>query len=344
MMATESRHPERRRRGSLSLEAAIALPPVLFVLLLLILVIQAQGAERLLRAAAEQTADEYECLLVASELLEPLDIAKGLGIGRVQAFLVQQFFANMDEELGDQIAGDAVARLSAHNLLQRTQELASRSVLRPGTAAHLIRDLSLDMNLDREAAEIELIYHYRLAFPFFDVERCMRVPVALWQREVPFSFSGGSPQAGEEEKKGDSIWSRSNFERGRYFQENYGANLPSTYPGISGYNSDSIFSIRSLDLTAPSYRSGAALDRELYREITRLRDFDGEQLVRDGFFSGVSELPTQRLLSFVIPENSPADAIAALEAAAATAAADGIKVVIHRDGESHHYEKAADDP
>ena len=315
MRDAETIRRKRSRRGSLTLEAALTLPPVLLLLLLLVLLIRARGAERLLRSAAEQTASEYEGLLVASEHLESFDLARELGLGRLEAFLIQQFFAGMDGELGDRIAGDVVGRLSAPMILRRTQEIASASALRPGTAAHLVRDLSLDMSLDSEAAEIELIYHYRLAFPLFDVERSMRVPVALWQREIPFSFKGEAAEDGEGGEESDSIWSRSNFERGRYFQDAYGANLPPNYPGISGFDHDSIFSIRSLDLTAPGYRFESALNRELEREISRLQGFDAESLVHDGLFSEVSELPEGRLLSLIIPENSPADVLAVLDRA-----------------------------
>ncbi len=344
MRDADTRPRARTRSGSLTLEAALTLPPVLLLLLLLVLVIRAQGAERLLRAAAEQTASEYEGLLVASEHLESLDVARELGLGRLEAFLIQQFFTSMDNELGDRIAGDIVGRLSSPMLLRRTQEIASASVLRPGSAAWLIRDLSLDMTLNSEATEIELLYRYRLAFPFFDVERSMCIPVALWQREIPFSFKGEAPEVGEGEEEGDSIWSRSNFERGRYFQDAYGANLPANYPGISGFDSDSIFSIRSLDLTAPGYRHESALHRELQREITLLQSFDGESLVREGLLTGPAELPAGRLLSLIVPENSPAAALAVLEAAAESAAALGIKVEIYRDGVSYRYEAADDDP
>ena len=326
----------RATRGSLSLEAALVLPPLLVLLLCFVLVVQSVGAERVLRAAAEQCAAEMEAVLAATELMESLDVAEQLGLERYQSFVVRQLLKLIPRAQRDQLVASAMGQFGADSLLQRTAQLASQSALRRHVPPRLLRTLSLNVELDSWHRELQLNFHYDLAFPFFRVARSMQVPVALWQSGAPFKFKGVKP-ASDEKEKGDSLWSLGNLQRGRAFQTRYGANLPANYPCLSSVEDGRLVSIRSIDLTAPSYRDPTQLAEVVERELAALAQFDASRLVRDGHLSDEQAAGVSRELSLIIPDNSPDHAVAILRQRAVQALADGIDLVIHRDGHSTRY-------
>lgn len=104
-----------------------------------------------------------------------------------------------------------------------------------------------------------------------------------------------------------SVWSLNNFARGLAIRETFGGTLPATYPVIASFSDGTATMIKSLDHTAATYRTGTAMERELYHMADTLAAFhdtedawhgDPALVIRKG------EVQKRKLL-LVIPENTP---------------------------------------
>lgn len=86
---------------------------------------------------------------------------------------------------------------------------------------------------------------------------------------------GTTPEFAAGGQETNSIWSLSNFERGKILQEKYGRNLPQFFPVIDYYRNGKAGIIRSINHTLPSYRDDRVLERVLDELYTALLDFEG---------------------------------------------------------------------
>ena len=134
------------------------------------------------------------------------------------------------------------------------------------------------------------------------------------------------------EEEGDTIWSLSNFERGRKIREIFGGNLPSTFPGISGYSNGEALLIKSLDATAASYQDSSALKRTINGYVKNLASYAGQ--ARPWGQDGITIPPegiTSRRLVLVIPTNElPESLESAIAACVSEALARGVELQVER--------------
>jgi hypothetical protein len=89
--------------------------------------------------------------------------------------------------------------------------------------------------------------------------------------------------------------------RGRYFSEQLGANLPSSFKTIDILDDGAVTSIKSVDLNAATYQNGASLLSALLRYISKLADYEGSTL---GDITVSADDITSRTLSVAIPKGS----------------------------------------
>ncbi|NLN04556.1 MAG: hypothetical protein GX166_07050 [Clostridiaceae bacterium] len=97
-----------------------------------------------------------------------------------------------------------------------------------------------------------------------------------------------------------SVWSLSNFERGRIIRQVFGANLPSNYPVIAKFDNGKATMIKSLDHTAKTYQDANIFKTTIKNMVLELAQFNG----RD--YGGVSIKPgdiKRRELLLVMPTN-----------------------------------------
>ena len=107
------------------------------------------------------------------------------------------------------------------------------------------------------------------------------------------------------EKREDNIWNENQFTRGKQFRKRYGANLPSNYPVIAAYNSGTVKSIKSIDLTAPSYQTEMSIKHRINNLANKLANFTGTDNWGREKISIKSQDIRNRVLLIIVPENSP---------------------------------------
>lgn len=140
---------------------------------------------------------------------------------------------------------------------------------------------------------------------------------------------------GPSDKSGD-IWSLDNFNRGDQFRKIYGTNLPKTYPVIDSNDNGSVGSLKSIDLTAPYYKSKSKITKSIKDDIDRLSSFNGADKVINGKEYSVKNIKNRKL-TVVIPKNSPQDRKSTVESLKEYARSKGVDLVISEYGKSAKY-------
>ncbi len=114
--------------------------------------------------------------------------------------------------------------------------------------------------------------------------------------------------------------------RGNYFNEQLGANLPSTFETIDILDNGAVTSIKSIDLNAATYQDAARLTYRLNDYINELAEFPGSQL---GDIKVTAQDISSRRLSLAIPKGSMTSAQrTAVEAAQSRAEWLGINLIV----------------
>ncbi|MDR1060752.1 MAG: hypothetical protein LBL83_06000, partial [Clostridiales bacterium] len=122
----------------------------------------------------------------------------------------------------------------------------------------------------------------------------------------------GSPEAGGEDADEFDIWALGNFERGKKIREIFHANLPQSFPGISAYEGGTATLIKSLDTTAASYQSAKTISQVIGGYVGDLAGYEGQEKPwgSDGIVIRREDIKARRLV-LVIPKNDIAPEISA---------------------------------
>ena len=136
-------------------------------------------------------------------------------------------------------------------------------------------------------------------------------------------------------KTGD-IWSLNNFSRGDQFRKIFNTNLPKTYPVIDSNNNGNVGSVKSIDLTAPYYKSKSKITKSIKTDIDEMSNFKGADKKIDGKDYSVKNIKS-RTLTVVIPKNSPHDRKSTIESLKEYAKGKGVDLVIKEYGKSTKY-------
>jgi len=196
-----------------------------------------------------------------------------------------------------------------------------------------ISNASVYVDYDKENNTIWLhvYYQWRTLFGLSDRTIISAVPV-YGDLEITL------PVTDEDGKKEDKIWLLDNFERGYALRYAFGSNLPSNYPVIAIWDGGTATSIKSMDLTAPGYRSEAAVSDKICGEIDSLSEFTGTDYAwgKDKIVINEEQIHS-RILIIVIPNNSPDTVYDELLSCSVYADAHGVQVRIEKYGNSYRY-------
>ena len=113
-------------------------------------------------------------------------------------------------------------------------------------------------------------------------------------------FSAGIP-SGAAVDLPSAAWKLGWAARGNYFSEQLGANLPASFPVIDQWLNGVATSIKSIDLSAATYRDAARLTYRLNAYIDQMARYDGSEL---GFTIIQPSAISGRALSLAIPKGS----------------------------------------
>lgn len=143
-------------------------------------------------------------------------------------------------------------------------------------------------------------------------------------------------QGDDTENTSADIWSKNNFSRGDEFRKIFGSNLPKTYPVIDSYENGNASSLKTIDLTAPYYKTGSKITGNIKADIDELSKFNGGAKVIDGKEYSVGSIK-KKTLTVVIPKNTPQERRDKVSSLTDYAKSKGVDLVIKEYGNSTKY-------
>ena len=188
--------------------------------------------------------------------------------------------------------------------------------------------------LDKGSDQVVIKVKYTLEIPVFlqafsEINITQKAAVRAWLFE-----NTETRVLNDEEREEEDIWSLSNFERGKKIRELFHGNLPTTFPGISGYEHGTATLIKSLDTTTASYQNAATLTRVVNSYINELKVYHGQNTPwgRDEIIIRTEDIVMKRLV-LVIPSNEISDEVsAAIDVCIQYALSNGIYMQVERYG------------
>lgn len=281
----------RTEEGSLTLEAAVILPLLLMYIALLYALSLSLRADMLWHEAARSAIREFS---LAASLCQDESVSSEIS--------AEDLFS--PEHIPLKIAADS---LGTAFLQKRQNYWFEKNCRNSGISPLFIAEPYGFI----EKTDGRLYYSYSYRQP-------LDPAYSLREARLPLPFWGGSefankkllPKINDEySARLNSIWEEPALTRGRYFREIEGAGLPYGYPVIASFQNGEAKSIKSMDLTAPTYQNEAELRRHLGRHLTHLAAFEGS---RDWGKEAITISPEsiqKKSLALIIPENSPPELI-----------------------------------
>jgi hypothetical protein len=129
----------------------------------------------------------------------------------------------------------------------------------------------------------------------------------------------------ERARKNRGVWALGVGERGLAIEKRLGKNTPDTFPVIDRIKNREATSIKSIDLTLPSYSTPSGIKKEVNKYINQLYNF--EQKTHSNFTIKRSDWD-KKVLELVIPPGASAEQRLALQELANHAAYNGMEMRI----------------
>jgi hypothetical protein len=214
-------------------------------------------------------------------------------------------------------SGDADAVLSALNI--------------PGGFDGL--DFSDSAFLEDPDENIDIVVRYAIELPV-----PIKAPprLELVQRATARAWLGGDEASGvlDGPDASEDIWALDNFKRGAKFRSMFGANLPASFPVIAAFEGGKAVMIKSMDLTAKSYRNTGTVRETIDSYIRELSRYRGQESPWGAGNIVIREADIrQRELLLIIPRNElPAEVELLLSQYGSKAAASGVLFRLERYG------------
>lgn len=328
-----------RSRGSMALEAALALPVAMLLIVFLIAAINLVRFEIMLASALDNTAEELALLLPVVEL-----VAEKTDLSETVQNLFSDWTDGTDLDLSDMLGQASLdlasSVVSGYFIDQRNRywlrkESESRSI-----PLNLLEDSSILLSWHIESNYLLITQRVRLKSPLGLVHRSSKSIVPLWVGRL-------QEETNSTNAENDSIWMLDNFSRGRALRDHYGGNLPFNYPVIAAFEAGTAISMISMDLTAPSYQKEGVVTGEVIKRIQEKLDqlaaFSGHQSNSETYPNIVSSEIHSKKLLLIIPQNSPQAFFADIrQSLYSRAAAQGIALEIVQHGTSVRYQEQED--
>lgn len=283
----------KKDEGGIMLEAALIFPVILLLVSFMLAQIRSVRYETLVGYALDQTAEEIAILIPLGDQL-----LQGVGAGEIFSALREWLPA---DAVADQIlnmAADVASSIAFGRFVHSRLDYWLDEAQAVGRFRFPPFEKRLGMFWLDDAGVLRLSLRYEVKSAFFTKQAEVKSIVPLWTK----GRAARSDEEIEEDETYDSIWSLSNFDRGARFRELYGANLPFNFPVIAALNGGEAISIKSMDLTAPSYSTEIMATHQIDQHAMTLARFDGITWGERTILPG--EIKTRRL-RLIIPENAP---------------------------------------
>lgn len=328
------------RRGQVALESAIAFTITLVFLASIISAIDLYRTDILMRRSCEETAEKmsllYPVSVPSADLLSAaVNAFPDIGIGDTKGAAVISKVVSVATGIDD-ATGHTIKELILQGVFSHTMEEQIRNGYidrNGGSDFFMPKDIEVFFAINDSHHIIEVTTEYTVVTIAGNVSRSIYSVIPLYGD--PVLMLQGKTEEGTE-KKEESIWSLSNFDRGDAFRELYGANMPKTFPVIDSVKGGEITAIRSIDLTSPYYQDMSNIEKKLKEDILSLSKFEPQTKVINGQTYSVDHIES-RHLTVVIPENSGPLAKEYVEGLKGYAFIQGVILEISEYGTSARY-------
>ncbi|MGI6545355.1 MAG: hypothetical protein ACOX2M_02810 [Fastidiosipilaceae bacterium] len=311
-------HLLRNRQGGVALEAAIACPLFIVLVVSLLMVVIGAEAEVVWRGASQKSCEEFALILAQTPELN--------------------FGAMIESEPRSTPIQDlTLTHLTGGVLLDRTNHWFIKNTEHRPWLRKFIINPGVYLQINEERYHIHIDYTFEIPTYFGLLTRGQVEVIPLWSTSL-YSDESGNGSADEVGDDDDSIWSKGNFVRGRYFREQLGGSLPDSYPVISSLVDGTAVATKSIDLTSPYYFNHRVLEGKVMGFVNELSTFDGTERPwgNAGLHIQSSDIQSRKLI-VVVPTNSSATALRVLNDLTNQAAREGVRLEVRRIGESSRY-------
>lgn len=317
-------------KATISLEAALVMVPCLLIVVTFLFLLYARLIALQLSLALENTAEELAVLFPLCEQGERR-------LPEAMRQKLREIFPDQEAESLQQLAGDYALSSVLGPFMEKRIDYWLQRFRASGSLpvkAHE-RQLVCEWQGGHHALVLNLYCQTDTLFGIFEQKIVSIVPI--WTDRL--EDSSEEDETEDDDTTRDDIWSRDNFTRGHFFREKAGANLPFNFPVLAYYRQGIAKSIRSMDLTAPSYRRPEQAQKSLLQDLNRLQAFNS-------YPSRGKHLPTikpgditDKIYVLIVPENMPDVYVSEFFAEMAREAdARGISLQVERYGRSHRYD------
>lgn len=332
----------KNKRGQVTLEAAIAFTITLVFLASVISSIDYYRTDILMRRSVEQTCEKmsllYPISVPATDLMSAaVNAFPDLGIGDTKGAAVISKVASATMGIDD-ATGHTLKELIFQGVFSHTMEEQIRQgcIDRNGGSDFFVPDdIEVFFEINDKHHIIEVKTEYSVITLAGRKERSIYSVIPLYGDPV-FMLQGEEHKQSEAQEEKDNIWSLSNFDRGDAFREQYGANLPKTFPVIDAVDGGEITAIRSIDLTSPYYQDTSNVQKKIRDDINSISRFEPQSAVINGQTYTVDHVDS-RHLTVIIPENSGPAGREAVEELKGYAFVHGVILDICECGTSEKY-------
>ena len=327
----------RSKRGSITIETAIAFTVTLCFITSVLTAVSLIRTDVLMQRAVSNTCEDFA-------LLTPLSVTAADTVSTLTNMLPD---GTSEEQDTDNATSLMVQRLSGfdiasdRSLTEAVFDLALSSHFEDDIAQKYVEyndgsefflpdTIDVDFDIDTHNGFIAVIVSY-------SVDTIVG-PVTMHVTDgIPFYgdlelFLNGSEDTEESE---EDVWGMNNLDRGQWFEEHYGSNLPHTFPVINDLQDGVATSYLSIDLNRPTNQSQERVERSVTEEIDSLASFNGADVNIGGtsYNISASDIDSRRLV-IVIPSNSPEDGVRYIEDLEGYAEANNVELVITTYGTS----------
>lgn len=350
MMFTKSYNIKMRKKGTIILEMAIAVPMFIVISTIILLSINCRNADIAFSQAVDQVTGEISVALpvvgagidVVTELTnvissgsvnEQSDTEEINNDGALDAIGIASAVSSYFGIDGADILGTLLfGQMIRDRIVETYNDLCENKIIK-----NMVKNVSVAVDYDSGNRVIWIRTYYQWVTPFRTFDKMIQSAAPIYGN-LEIEFHGNSS-----DKQADEIWMESNFVRGDYLREQFGGNLPHSFPVISSWKNGTATSIKSIDLTAPTYCSEEELFKKVSEHINNLSEFNGtdkpwgkEQItIESGDINN-------RVLLLIIPSNSDESTISVLESYIDYACSKGVSLKIEKYGNSYKYVKQDD--
>ena len=324
------------KKGSIAIEASVVFTVFLIILSVCVTSMNIRKCDIVMQQAIDQTTEDVQILLpytsIGAEMVNTINSDPVMG---QNAALTYDSVCSLSDNL-ENLLGYSIEELVLNGTLGELikDDIAAEYRKRSEDLIFKPSDIRVHVSYNTDLNVIDLHVEYSIDTIFGDIDRCHYSAIPFYG--IYNSLINRIDYDCSEEEEEDDPWGMGNFDRGKYFEEKYGSNLPHVFPAINKFEDGNCESIMSIDLTKDTYQSDSRIDERISEKITELEEFKGANVSINGesYIVGEDEI-VSKTLTIIIPENSPQSRVESLENTISTYKNTKIIINIIKDNTSY---------